>query len=339
MSNSTAITIDELFARIEALRLTASPQLAILPLLQQYDARASSASSDQAEALTETLSSCLELSCQTGDDLVVSSIFRRWKEFTGVEVPNDELLVELLVEAAQNGHQQIVCYLLSHGATVQPSVPGLVAVNARKETDLREVFRVFIEVGRWAINEASGKCKPTLQYVVNRSELLTAFLEWGADPNAVGYDGLTPLDAAAGRATTSAVDQLLAAGATLADAYPLHQAVATSSSEAMPMIKHLLALGVDIDARLFEHHPERARLRPAEEDFGTPLHCAARSGAKQRVMLLLENGADTTKRSSKGRSPLSWAENAKRPKVHPETLRLLSEVEQNIADGVSVDKN
>jgi ankyrin repeat protein len=289
--------------------------------------------------LIEALSSCLELSCQTGDVLAVSSVFRRWKEVTGVNGPDDELLDELPVEAAQNGHHETVHYLLSHGATMKPSVPGLVVVNVAKNIDLREVFRVFIEVGGWAINEASGNYKPALRYVVNRPELVTSFLKWGADPNAVGYDGLTPLDAAAGRATTRIVDQLLAAGATIKDAYPLHQAVATSSSEAMSMIKHLLALGVDIDARLFEHHPKRARLRPAEKDFGTPLHYAIRSGAEQRVILLFENGADATKRSSKRRSPLCWAERARRPKVHPETLRLLSEVEKSVTDGVSVDEN
>jgi ankyrin repeat protein len=85
------------------------------------------------------------------------------------------------------------------------------------------------------------KKKPTMQYVFDRPDLLAAFLERGADPNAVAYNGLMPLDAAAGKGTPRAFDQLLAAGAVLADAYPLHQVVATSSAHAMPMMRHLLA--------------------------------------------------------------------------------------------------
>jgi ankyrin repeat protein len=330
MSDSTAITIDDLLVR-----LAASPQPAILPLIQQYDPRASPASPDQLEDLNEALSQCLEVSTETGDLHTVEFLLSRWKVLTGSDTPDDDLLFSGLVAAAQNGHHEVVSCLLSHGAPLKPSIPGHVAANAPKEVDLREVFRVLIEQGGWDINDVSNKQRPALHYVVDRSDLLPAFLEWGADPNAVGHDGLTPLDAAAGRGPTLAFDQLLAAGATLADAYPLHQAVATSSAHAMEMMHHLLALGVDVNARLFENHPERAGLRQADEDFGTPLHCAARSGAKNRVMLLLEKGADASKRSSKGKSPLYWAQNARRPKIHPETLKLLEEVEKEVADGTS----
>jgi ankyrin repeat protein len=52
----------------------------------------------------------------------------------------------------------------------------------------------------------------------------------------------------------------------------------------------------------------------------------------ERVVLLLEKGADAAKRCSAGRSPLEWAETARRPKVHHETLRLLAEVEKGIAE-------
>jgi hypothetical protein len=45
--------------------------------------------------------------------------------------------------------------LLANGARVKSSAPGLLAVNAAKDIDLRDVFRVFIEISRWAINEAS----------------------------------------------------------------------------------------------------------------------------------------------------------------------------------------
>jgi ankyrin repeat protein len=334
MSDSTAITIDELLVR-----LAASPRSAILPLIQQYDPLVSPASPDQLEDLTEALSQCFELSTEIGDLLVVDSLLSRWKVLTGSDIPDDDLLFSGLVAAAQNGHHEVVSCLLSHGAPLKPIIPGHVAANAPKEVDLRDVFRVFIDEGGWAINEESGKRRPALYYVVDRPDLLPAFLEWGADPNAVGHDGLTPLDAAAGLASTLAFDQLLAAGATLADSYPLHQAVATSSVHAMPMMHHLLALGVDINARLFEHHPERTRLRQPEEDFGTPLHCAARSGAKNRVMLLLDKGADASKRSSKGKSPLYWAQNARRPKVHPETLKLLEEVEKDVAERASNNKD
>lgn len=330
MSASITLTIDEFFAHIETL-----PQVDILPLLQQYDAQASPY---EAGKLVEALSSRLELSCQTGDLAYVSCILEHWKALTCTDAPDDDLLFQLLVSAAQNGHHDLVRCLLSHGAKVTPIIPSLVIASADPEIDIRDVVRVIIEVGAWSINETSADCRPALQYAVKRPELLSALLEWGADPNAVGHDGLTPHDAAAGRSTTRVFDHLLAAGAMLTNAYPLHQAVASSSSDALPMIKHLIALGVDINARLFEHHPERAKLRQDAEDFGTPLHCAARSGSKGRVVFLLEHSADAGKRSSRGKSALDWAQRARRPRVHAEVLGWLAEVERGVDHGDSDDK-
>lgn len=322
--------MEEVCERLKSLIHNPSTQIAVLSLLVQHESRASSSPQEQAEDISEALATSLESCCQTGENTAVDFILGQWQELSSDSAPDADLLSGLLTVAAKNGHHEIVRCLLSHGAPMQPSIPGIVAVNAAKEANLVDVFRVFIEDGGWDINAPpSSKLWPTLHYVVDRSELLAAFLKWGADPNAISHDGLTPLDAAAGRATAQAVDTLLAGGARLVDAYPLHQAAATSSKDALPVLNNLLALGVDVNARLFEYHPERVRLRTPDEDFGTPLHCAARSGAKQRIELLVEKGADTTKRSSKGRTPLEWAERARRPKVHVQTLALLSNIQEH----------
>lgn len=314
----------EILARLGQLCSGQTSYTVLYSLIQRYPS-SPPPDPDQADELHDALSLCLGLACRAGDVSAVESVFELWTSLAPTPAPEDGTLLQWLVVAAREGRVEIVRCLLLHGAKVTPIVPGLVAANAQRDVDLREVFRAFIRDGGWDINDMSEDTKPAMRYIIDRPDLLTSFLDWGADPNALGPDGLTPLDGAAGVATPSTFDLLLAKGAKLRDCYPLHQAVARHGLEstAIEMIDHLLDLGVDINAIQFQNHPERVQMIDLDKDLGTPLHCAARSGSYTRVVHLLEKGADSKKHSSKGNSVLSWAEEARRPKSHPDVLKLL----------------
>ena len=129
----------------------------------------------------------------------------------------------------------------------------------------------------------------------DRTDTVRALLAGGADVNARGKDGFTPLHFAAGSGDVAAIRALLAGGANV-DARgkdrstPLHGAVLSGDAAA---IRALLAGGADVDARA--------------KDESTPLHQAARFGEMASIRALLAGGADADARTKDGLTPLHFA--------------------------------
>lgn len=146
--------------------------------------------------------------------------------------------------------------------------------------------------------------------MLESESLVRWFLEHGADPNRgplrrrpdlrsdFPYFGHI-LELAACGSSIPVFDLLLEHGAKLEDGMPLHLvAEAGAHSGGLPMMQHLLDLGVDINGLDNARGPWRA---------GTPLHCAVKSANAERVRFLLEHGADPHHQGSWGKTPLEMA--------------------------------
>jgi ankyrin repeat protein len=94
---------------------------------------------------------------------------------------------------------------------------------------------------------------------------------------------------AARRGSIESVDFLLAHGAVLSNAAPLHAAV---EGESLEMMSHLLSLGVDVD------QPD-SYWTMGFPSYTTPLLRAIVKGKVAAVKFLLDHGASTTKRTTR----------------------------------------
>jgi hypothetical protein len=104
------------------------------------------------------------------------------------------------------------------------------------------------------------------------------------------------LNSAALKGNIALVNLLIERGAKLENSHALHDAAATDQvgdSEGIPMLDHLLALGLDIDGT-----DEARRFY----GLGTPLHYAVSFDKIERARFLLEKGADPKKTSCMGRT-------------------------------------
>ena len=129
----------------------------------------------------------------------------------------------------------------------------------------------------------------------DRAGAVRALLAGGADVNARGKDGVTPLHFAAASGDTAAVSALLAGGASVDardrdESTPLHQAALFGN---MASVRALLAGGADADVR--------------SKDGATPLHGAALSGDIAAIRALLASGADVSARKDGAATPLHGA--------------------------------
>ena len=145
----------------------------------------------------------------------------------------------------------------------------------------------------------TGPMPWSLEYsVMHRQTGATKMLlALGADPNATGTRGTTPLADAALKDNLDGVRLLLEAGARIgaisqAGTQPIHDAALGNSAE---VIRELATQGADVNAR-------------TRDEAQTPLHLAAAMGKMKAVEALVALGADLTVKDSKGRTPLDVAE-------------------------------
>jgi ankyrin repeat protein len=122
-------------------------------------------------------------------------------------------------------------------------------------------------------------------------------LALGADPNATGTEGTTPLADAALKGDLDGVRALLAYGArpnaiSQAGTQPIHDAALGDNAE---VIRELVMHGADVNAR-------------TRDEVQTPLHIAAAMGKMKAVEALVALGAHLTIKDSNGRTPLDAAE-------------------------------
>ena len=142
------------------------------------------------------------------------------------------------------------------------------------------------------------------RHVIGNDRMTRWFLDHGADPNACGKPGSTILNVAAGNASIEIFDLLLAHGAKLEDSDALHSAAGnrTKKPGRVEMMAHLLDLGMDINALFRREHPPGRRV-----GRGTPLQSATGPQEVDRIMFLLERGADREVKNTLGQTPLEYA--------------------------------
>ena len=190
------------------------------------------------------------------------------------------------------GHNQapILDYLFEHhGAELTPHIYYHTTWKPRVA-----IFEVLLKHGMDP-NMKFVERETVLLSVMHNEEIVRLLLAHGADPSIAPpyssqYDLRTPwpkkpLNCAA-RKSTELFDLLIAHGAKLEESLPLHGAVwgdADDGGERIPMMKHILELGVDIN-QLDEVRSMRAR--------GTALHHAVILKRTKTVEFLLDNGAD-----------------------------------------------
>ena len=163
-----------------------------------------------------------------------------------------------------------------------------------------------ISVLLWNANQKkpAGPAGPmpwSLEYTSQRGQTDVAkmLLAMGADPNAIGTGGATPLADAAFKGNLAGVRLLLEHGALVnavskAGTHPIHDAALGDNAE---VIRELVLHGADKNAR-------------TRDDAQTPLYIAAAMGKMKAAEALVALGADVTIKDSQGRTPLDAAERA-----------------------------
>ncbi len=224
---------------------------------------------------------------------------KAWKEAPGA--PETKALLEAAVKAAPEADEifQIVS-MQTRFAHVAEAMLGsgiyrIAPAEYRDKDGDTALANAVLNAGEGTPQDAGAKrMMPVALSVID------ALLKAGANPNAWASRGREPIIAVAARNGDRAlVDRLLAAGA---DAH----AVASNGTTALLAA----AQGDDHDAaqsiaRLLVQRG--VRIDSYDRFRHTPLMAAARGGNFELVCLLIEAGADATRKDIDGQTPLDWA--------------------------------
>lgn len=240
----------------------------------------------------------LRKACADGDLESAKTTLQNMRRQLSPDTPIPRHLQMPLADAIAGGHTEIVTYLLSQGAQIT-SLDITQAVRPCSRSVA--IFQTFLDHG-WDINSPTGTHATALKYVVDSEELTRWFLGHGADPNVGSF---SILDVTAANSSPAVLDLLIAHGAKLEESDALHSAA--GECEGVPgrveMMRHLLDdLGADVNAI-------EKRGVPAGRGLGrgTPLHSAAYAGRKERIVLLLDKGANRERKNTLGQTVVEFA--------------------------------
>ena len=209
------------------------------------------------------------------------------KDFTGDVTP--------LQLASRNGHVEVVCFLLEHGADVTArDKSGLTALHYASENGHKEVIRILVKHGADVRAQNEKGDTPLHNASVNgRVEVACILIELGAVVSAQNKNGSSPLHEAARTQQAEVACALIERGAdaTVRDFggwVPLHYV----TRYALPGVARMLIdRGADIEA--------------LTNSGRTPLHFAAEQRQLEIGRMLIERGADMNAQDhDRGETPL-----------------------------------
>jgi ankyrin repeat protein len=168
------------------------------------------------------------------------------------------------------------------------------AMDYAVEHGNREMVQVLLSAGA-DVNARNRDARTSLMYLGENAsaEMVRDLLSFGADVNARDGYGVTPLMKAAASLSFPVLKQLIDAGAGI-DAKDNHGAtvlMSAAENEDGRTLRLLIGAGVDLNAK-------------NEDDDGTALIVAARSGRADSVKALLNAGAEIESKTSDGKTAL-----------------------------------
>ena len=237
----------------------------------------------------ESFKSCLEVSNTWMKMLRSESFNKRAKYLFQKEIAQDEVkLWQKSWAGDKNGVKRLLLIGLLDVNHVQIDFykpqNALTSLGAAASEGHKQVVQVLLEKGAH-LNKAHKLALTPLQKTVSagHEEVVQLLLDWGADPNVKDEYGWTPLHEAASEGKTCLVTLLLERGANpnASNKYgetPLHLASTKT------VVQLLLNRGAELDKR--------------DKSGRTPLHSASRRRKKVLVDLLLQKGANQSRRQT-----------------------------------------
>ncbi len=226
----------------------------------------------------------------------------------------------LLHEAAREGSVDPFRWLLNHGLDINVAddfgrTPVYTAVLNQKEKSLRELALLGADLNK---PDSSGYTPLFVSFYGNNPNLSKILVDGGADIHKTGPDGFPNLWAAAAKSSPAHISVLLHAGVDPSDfkRYYHSPLYAAFNYRKFENFKYLLDYGLDPDVHAFSKWPvildvcwdDQVEYLRELLDHGadpnwasllnhqTPLITAARRGSLGSVALLLERGADPSRR-------------------------------------------
>jgi ankyrin repeat protein len=194
---------------------------------------------------------------------------------------------------------QLDCVAVLRGKGANPDTPNRAGKTPRQmAAGLKDGrLAILMQSALLAIPAGTPKSpfqKEPLHEAARRgdADFVSMLLQLGADPNGLGVDGTTALQAAALKGHGDVVALLLEKGAKVDVGLPLHDAAVGGSAAA---VRALVQRGAKVGA-----------VDPKTGD--TPLHYAATWGKVEAVRALLELGADAGAKNGRGRTAREEAE-------------------------------
>jgi len=212
-----------------------------------------------------------------------------------IDEPNPYTGATPLNEAACRGDAAVVTFLLKNGANpARRDSTGATPLENSVRLRRADAVRALLALDAGASGRESG----LLDEVVLRGDIesVRMLTEGGADVDARGVTGATPLDDAALKGHTEIARILLDHGAKVNarndwGATPLHDAALGGNARVAEL---LIDRGADVNAR-------------ESESGSTPLYSAAAMGHAEMAQLLLEHGADPGIANKEGKNAVRAA--------------------------------